>query len=146
MARIRVSTVIDAPPREVWSYIEDVSTHIQWMHDAETIRVTSKKTEGVGTRFECDTRVGPFRLMDRMEVTEWQPGRCMAIEHQGLVRGRGRFTLKKARGGRTRFVWQEKLKFPIWMGGPFGAFFGKFVLRRVWRENVRTLRDLVEAD
>ena len=146
MARIRVSTVIDAPPRQVWSYIEDVQTHIRWMHDAETIRVTSRKTKGVGTRFECDTRVGPFRLTDRMAVTAWQPNRCMAVDHEGLIRGRGRFTLKRMRGGRTNFVWQERLKFPIWMGGPVGAWFGKFVLRRIWRENLRLLQAQIEGD
>jgi hypothetical protein len=145
VARIRVSTVIDARPREVWAHIENVETHIRWMHDAETIRVTSPKSSGVGTRFECDTRIGPFRLTDHMEITAWDPPRCMAVDHEGLVKGRGRFVLKRARGGRTNFVWQEKLRFPVYLGGPVGAWFGKFVLKRVWRENLRTLRAQIEA-
>jgi len=144
VARIRVSTVIDASRPQVWDAIEDVSTHIRWMHDAEVIRITSKKTRGVGTTFECDTRVGPFRLTDRMAITGWERNRCMAVDHEGLVKGRGRFILKRARGGRTTFIWKETLRFPFWMGGPVGGFFGAFVLRRIWRANLRGLRQVVE--
>ena len=53
--------------------------------------------------------------------------------------GTGRFTLKKATGGRTQFRWKEKLVFPWWMGGPVGAFVSKPVLARVWRRNLQRL-------
>lgn len=75
MARIRVSTVIDAPPRVVWAAIEDVESHVEWMDDAVAIRVTSDERRGTTTTFECDTKVGPFRLTDRMAITEWGRGR-----------------------------------------------------------------------
>src|SRR4029450_6237054 len=64
--QIEVSTVIDAPPTEVWGRIADVRTHVDWMADARAIRLTSEVTEGVGTTFECDTVVAGIRLTDRM--------------------------------------------------------------------------------
>ena len=146
MSRIRVSTVIDAPPRRVWAAVRDIPSHVAWMEDAVAIRLTSKGRQGKGTTFDCDTKVGPFRLVDRMEVTEWSEGKAMGIRHVGLVRGSGRFTVRRARRGRTRFTWEERLRFPWWMGGPAGALLASPVLRHIWRRNLSNLKRLVEAD
>ncbi|MGQ0830742.1 MAG: SRPBCC family protein [Microthrixaceae bacterium] len=140
MARIRVRTILDATPAEVWADLEDIASHSDWMADAVGIRFLTAQTSGVGTRFECDTKVGPFRLTDVMEITEWSPGRAMGVTHTGLVTGSGRFTLKRARGGRTAFQWRERLRFPLWMGGPLGALASKPVLTRVWRRSMRNLQ------
>ena len=66
----------------------------------------------------------------------------MGVEHVGLVRGTGVFTLRPARRprGRTRFVWRERLRFPWYLGGPVGAFVARPVLRWVWTRNLRNLR------
>jgi uncharacterized protein YndB with AHSA1/START domain len=140
VARIRVATILDAPPEVVWADVQDIASHAEWMADAVRIRFLTAQRSGVGTRFECDTKIGPFRLMDVMEITEWSPGKAMGVTHTGLVTGTGRFTLKKARGGRTQFQWREKLRFPIWMGGPLGAFASKPLLTWVWRRNLRNLQ------
>ena len=134
-----MSTVLDAPPDAVWADVQDIASHPQWMADAVAIRFLTDRTSGVGTRFECATKVGPFRLTDVMEITEWSPGRAMGVRHTGLVTGTGRFTLKKARGGRTQFQWKERLRFPLWMGGPVGAFLSKPLLSWVWRRSMRNL-------
>ena len=143
--RIRVSTVIDAPPGRVWAAVRDVGSHVTWMHDAVAIRYTSASRQGVGTTFDCDTKVGPFRLTDRMEVTEWDEGRAMGIRHVGLVTGSGRFTLRRARRGRTQFTWEERLVFPWWMGGRPGAVVAAPVLRGIWRRNLANLKRRVET-
>ena len=129
----------------MWSAIKDVGSHVEWMHDAVAIRFTSSRRSGVGATFDCDTRVGPLRLTDRMEITEWRPGRAMGIRHVGVVTGEGRFLLRRRLRGGTRFVWEERLVFPWWMGGPVGALFGGQVLRLVWRRNLRNLKRLVEG-
>lgn len=144
MARIRVSTVIEASPKVVWAAVEDVGTHTDWMADAVAIRFLTDRTSGVGTRFECDTKVGPFRLTDVMEITEWRPRKAMGVRHVGLVTGEGVFTLKRARRGRTRFTWTERLHFPWWMGGPVGGVVGSRLLKRIWKGNLRRLRELIE--
>lgn len=141
MARIRVTTMLDAPPDVVWADLQDITSHPEWMADAVRIRFLTPHTSGVGTTFECDTKVGPFRLTDVMEITEWKPGKAMGVTHTGLVTGTGRFTLKKARGGRTQFQWKERLVFPMWMGGPAGALVSKPVLTWVWRRSMRNLQE-----
>lgn len=146
MPRIHVSVVIDAPPKAVWAAVEDIASHTDWMLDAVAIRFVDDQRQGVGTTFDCDTRLGPFRLTDRMTVTEWRAGKTMGVDHTGLVTGSGRFTVKKARRGRTRFAWDERLRFPWWFGGPIGALASKPVLTAVWRRSLRNLKQLVEAD
>lgn len=139
MARIRVAVTIDAPPAVVWRDIADISTHVEWMADAESITFLTRRRRGKGVTFDCATRVGPFRLDDRMVVTSWKTNREMGIRHEGLVTGEGRFTLHRRRGGRTRFVWRERLIFPWWLGGPLGSFAAAPVLALIWRRNLRRL-------
>jgi uncharacterized protein YndB with AHSA1/START domain len=142
---IRVGVVIDASPAQVWAAVKDISSHVLWMHDAASITFTSRRTEGVGTTFDCVTRLGPVRLVDRMEIIAWRPQRQMGVRHVGVVSGKGAFTLKPVRHGRTKFTWKERLRFPWYLGGPFGGLVGGEVLRLVWRRNLRTLKRLVEA-
>ncbi|MDQ4098721.1 MAG: SRPBCC family protein [Actinomycetota bacterium] len=144
MTGIRVSTLISATRPEVWAMVRDIGTHVRWMNDADSIRFTSPNQTGVGTTFECDSRLGPFRVTDRMEVIEWRTGRAMTIRHVGAVRGVGRFTLKRRRHG-TLFVWQEKLRFPWWMGGPIGSAVAAPFFRRVWKKNLANLKSIVEG-
>ena len=88
-----MSIIIDRPPSVVWRSVEDIASHVEWMADAEAIRFTSASTRGVGTTFDCDTKIGPFRLTDRMEITEWIPNAAMGVSHVGTVTGAGRFLL-----------------------------------------------------
>ena len=143
--RIKVCTTIDASTAEVWDVVEEIQHHTDWMVDAARITFVSNRTSGVGTEFDCLTRVGPFRLTDRMKVTEWEPGRAMGIEHHGMVTGRGRFTLESKRQGSTRFCWNERLRFPWWMGGVVGEQVARPVLKRLWKRNLASLQRIVEG-
>ena len=91
-----------------------------------SIRFMTDRTAGVGTRFECVTKVGPIRLTDRMEITEWEPGRVDGgAPHRRRHRHRSVHdrTHSTATGG-TRFTWEEELTFPWWLGGRLGAAIG----------------------
>jgi uncharacterized protein YndB with AHSA1/START domain len=145
VSRIHVSTTIAASPDEVWAAIEPIERHVDWMADAAAIRFEGEQRRGIGTRFACDTRVGPLSLTDRMMVTDWEPGRVMGVRHDGLVAGTGRFTMTPAEGG-TEFAWDEELRFPWYLGGPVGAAIGgRLVLRPIWQRNLERLRHLVES-
>lgn len=143
--RIHLCTTIGASVERVWQTVESIETHTQWMADAESITFLTDQRDGVGTEFDCLTRVGPFSTVDRMRVTEWEPNAVMGIEHQGMVTGAGRFTLRAMGAGLTEFCWDEELHFPIWMGGAVGERAGRPVLMRVWRANLSRLRCLAES-
>lgn len=147
MGTIRVAIEIDATPDRVWEVVEPIERHVDWMADAVAIRFTGESTRGVGTSFECDTKVGPITLTDVMTVTEWEPGRRMGVEHVGVVTGTGVFELEPIDlGRRTRFTWTEDLRFPWYLGGRLGELVGgQAVMKLIWRRNLRRLRSLVET-
>ena len=143
MPRLTVSVSIDAPPEEVWADVSDLSSHVEWMHDARSITFVTDEESGVGATFDCETRIGPFRLNDRMEVTSWVPGRELGVRHVGLVTGTGVFTLhpeRRRRAGRDGLEGPD----PDGKLGKPGKR-GKRSLRRrrtvgtrfVWRERLR---------
>ncbi len=156
MSDVTVSIDLDATPGQVWQIVEPVERHVDWMADAVSIRFQTDQTRGVGTEFLCDTKVGPIRLTDRMEITEWVPavdavdgvdaqiGR-MGVRHSGIVTGTGVFTIEPI-GSRTRFTWSENLDFPWYLGGRLGEIIGgKLVLGPIWRRNLKALRRVVDA-
>ena len=164
--RIRACITIDAPPGAVWADVKHLDTHVEWMRDAESIEFRdhpgrrrklrllrrrsakppspARRRTGVGTELECRTSFGPLATTDLMVVTEWRPRRAIGMSHRGAVRGRGRFTLRRRRGGRTQFCWSERLQFPWRMGGPIGELVAWPLLRAIWKGNLRRLKERVE--
>ena len=139
-----VSVDLPAPPDEVWEEVARLEDHVEWMADAERIDFVGEQQRGTGTRMEVETRFGPLRTTDVMEVTEWVPGERMAVVHRGLFTGEGAFTLTPQEGG-TRFTWTERIFFPWFFGGPIGAWFARPVFGWVWRRNLRRLRERFTA-
>jgi len=142
--RIKIEVCIRAPLQLVWEMVADIRTHTEWMVDAESITVTSDCSSGVGTTFDCVTKIGPFRTIDHMEITEWIEERVMGVAHRGLVSGSGRFTLQEAGPSDTNFSWEETLTFPWWIGGRLTSIGSTPVLKAIWRGNLRRLSLLVE--
>jgi len=143
---ITVGIGIDASPEVVWEVLEDIGSHTRWMADAASIEFVGGRTSGVGTRFECTTKVGPLRTVDVMEVTSWEPGREMGVAHRGLVTGEGRFSLRRLPGEpvRTWFTWHERLVLPRRLGGRLAEPVAKVVLTALWRRNLARLKQQVE--
>jgi len=146
VGRVAVAVEIDATPERVWEVVEPIEQHVEWMRDAVAIRFVGEQTRGVGTRFDCDTEVGPFHLVDHMEITEWVPYERIAVRHSGVVSGSGAFVIEPIDlGRRTRFSWTEELAFPWWLGGRLGELIGgSLVMKQIWRRNLHALELLVE--
>lgn len=140
MARIEVNR--DMPIRHdlVWEGLADLRSHAEWMKDAESIEFATDKRSGVGTAMRVETRVGPFRTMDVLEVTGWKEGESIDVIHSGLVTGTGTLSVSRVNGS-TRVSWVEDLRFPWWLGGPVTALFAKPVLAAIWRGNLERLED-----
>jgi len=139
---VLVRTEIDASPAMVWEVVRHIGDHVDWMEDAVGIRFTSARTSGVGTTFDCETRLGPIELTDRMEITEWEERQVIGVRHTGVVTGSGRFTLVERPDGGTVFSWDETLRLPWWLGGVVGEVPAAWILRRVWRRNLANLAAL----
>ncbi|NNC79085.1 MAG: SRPBCC family protein [Acidimicrobiales bacterium] len=139
MVMIAVETELDAPPDVVWDDVRNLKSHTQWMHDAESIWFTSGQTSGVGTTFDCQTKVGPISLNDVMEITDWVEADRMGVRHSGIVTGEGMFRLQPLGSDRTLFSWNEELEFPFWMGGPLRNPVGGFILKLIWKRNLQNL-------
>jgi hypothetical protein len=145
MGRIQVSIELDATTEQVWDVVEPVERHVDWMADAVAIHFQTDQTRGVGTKFLCDTKVGPITLQDHMEITVWEPGRRMGVAHTGIVTGSGVFELEPIDlDRRTRFTWTEELRFPWFLGGRLGELVGgQFVMKQIWKRNLRELQRIV---
>jgi len=157
MSDVTVSIELDASPAGVWAIVEPIEDHVDWMADAAAIRFETGQSRGVGTEFLCDTKIGPIKLTDRMEITEWVPAvdatdgkpgidGAMGVRHTGLVTGNGVFTLEPVGGGqRTRFTWSENLDFPWFFGGRLGEIVaGRLILGPIWKRNLKALKKLVD--
>ncbi len=145
MPEVIVNVEIDRTPSQVWAYVRDVASHVDWMADATEIRFTTDQTEGAGTTFECDTKIGPIKLTDVMTITSWVDEATMGVRHVGVVSGEGEFQLSPVGAGATRFTWREDLSFPLWLGGPIGEVIAKPILTAVWKRNLKRLKQKVES-
>lgn len=138
MSRIEVLRQIKAPRETVWQKLADLASHAEWMADADEIEFLSDQTAGVGTIMRVPTSVGPLRTTDLIEVTGWDDGRSIEVEHTGLIRGRGALSVTP-RGVTTLVTWAEELEFPWWLGGPLTALIARPVMSAIWRRNLERL-------
>ncbi len=141
---MQLEITINASPDRVWAHLSDLASHAEWMKDAETIRFGTDQTRGVGVVMEAPTRIGPFRTLDVMTVTEWEEGHLISASHQGVVTGEGSFEIVPNDRG-TTLIWSEDLRFPWWMGGPVGAIVARPIFRAVWTKNLKRFRQRVES-
>ena len=139
---IKVSTVINAPLKTVWNEVSRLENHTNWMNDAEKIDFLSENNSGMGTEMKVLTKIGPIKLYDYMTVTNWIVEKSIAVDHIGIVTGKGEFKLEEIDENNTKFNWEETLKFPIYLGGIIGEFFGAPILKLIWRKNLKNLKEL----
>jgi len=137
--------VIKATPADTWSALDDIASHVDWMADAESITFSSPTHSGVGTTFECVTKVGPLRTTDRMTVTQWVEGERMAVAHTGIVVGSGVFEVSANGNNTTLLRWTEDLRFPWFLGGVVTAFAARPILKRIWMGNLGRFSSILET-
>lgn len=142
--RLRVEAVLLAHPERVWAVLTDWERQVVWMPDVAWIRVAGEE-RGLGARLEVRTKVLGLPLTtDIITVTIWEPPSRLGVEHMGVIRGSGVWTLESVAAG-TRFEWTESIQLP---GGVFGdAAFRVYepIQRWMLRRSIENLRRLAEA-
>ena len=122
--RIETSIIINKPLDTVWQEVKVMENHVNWMEDAVKIDILSENNSGIDTKMNVLTKVGPIKLTVIITVTEWKEKESIGVIHEGIVTGEGIFYLKALNEYQTEFKWEETLKFPIYLGGVIGEFFG----------------------
>lgn len=145
MSVIEVQARYAVSLEQVWAELARVDRHVVWMSDAVTIEFTTPQREGIGTAFRCTTKVGPIITRDVMTITEWVEGTTMGVNHVGLIKGRGSFSLRGDQNA-TTLTWREQFSFPWWAAGPLGSLFAKPVLARLWAKNLQRLGAVLAAN
>ena len=142
MPDITIGVTVPHSASDVWAELRHIDRHVQWMSDAQSITFHDDQREGVGTSFDCRTKIGPLVTTDVMTITRWDDNVAMGVTHRGIFTGRGEFVLS-GDGSDTRITWHESLEFPWWCGGVVGAVLARPILRAVWRKNLIRLAALL---
>ena len=142
--RIETSIIINKPLDTVWQEVKVMENHVNWMEDAVKIDILSENNSGIDTKMNVLTKVGPIKLTDIITVTEWKEKESIGVIHEGIVTGEGIFYLKALNESQTEFKWEETLKFPFYLGGVIGKFFGCYVLKYIWKKNLKNLKEIIE--
>ena len=89
--RIKVSIIIDRPLKEVWDEVKIMENHVNWMQDAAKIDFLSENKDGMDTKMNVLTKVGPISLNDVITVNKWEEMKSIGVIHEGIVTGEGVF-------------------------------------------------------
>jgi carbon monoxide dehydrogenase subunit G len=143
--RIVERALLQAPADRVWRTLVDFERQASWMPDVAWIRRLGVERE-LGARFAVRTRVlGIPAATDLITVTAWEPERRLAVEHTGMVKGRGEWRLRASPDRRaTAFEWREQIRLSPPVVGDLALFLYRPVHRWMLHRSIRNLRRLVE--
>ena len=100
--RLRESTIIAAPPQQIWDYIADPSNALHFMSGVTRWEVEGERQTGLGARYRMLLRVGSAEVGGLIEVVEFSEPLDMAWSSVTGVDQRGRWRLRELAPGRTR--------------------------------------------
>jgi len=138
---VGAEAVCAAPAETVFEVLTDWPRHIEWMPFTR-----AEGGRGVGAGLVGRTGVGPVGFTDAMVITEWAPGRRVAVRHTGrAVRGAARFEIVPRSGGGSVVLWTERLELPLGPVGRLGWALLHRPVRAVMRLSLRRLARLAEG-
>jgi hypothetical protein len=122
LSNLTLTIKINKPVDEVWQSLVDWKSQSKWMLQTKVwSELDQDRTvkNGKGVLIFAFTGIFPnlypklkLGILDTMEVTNWKPPHLCEVMHIGrIIRGTGKFELKKVRGG-TIFYWQEEIIAP----------------------------------
>ena len=119
---LRITIKLPCSQERAWAAIADWESQGNWMLQTKVwSELDQDRTvkNGKGVLTFAFTGIFPklypklkLGILDTMEVTNWKPPHICEVIHIGrVIRGTGKFELKKVRGG-TIFYWQEEIIAP----------------------------------
>lgn len=138
---VHAEAVADAPAERLFAVLTDWPRHAEWM---PFTRAEGGHEEGAA--LEAWTGVGPVGFLDTMVITDWRPGRRVAVRHTGrVVRGEAWFRVDPLPDGRSRVMWAERVDLPFGVLGRAGWTVAGPVVRAFMALGLRRLARLASA-
>ena len=143
--RVSAEIVLPVPAEGVWEVLTDWERQVEWMKDADSVRVLTSHREGVGVRIGVKTRVlNVPAFTEVLEVIEWEPPARLLMGHRSFIRGTGEWKLKAAVEG-SRFTWTEDISLPVPLLGELALIVYRPFMRYLMRAAVQALREALQA-
>ncbi|AOS61738.1 SRPBCC family protein [Actinoalloteichus hymeniacidonis] len=144
---VRLQEPVPAPISTVWAAATDWARQGEWMLGTE-VDVVEGDGRGVGSRLAAFSAIGGIGILDRMEITAWNPPRSVEVRHTGkVVRGVGGFRIlpDPVTEDHSIFLWYESFSLPLGILGEIGWVAARpaveWGLRKSLRDFARFCRD-----
>ena len=138
------SIIINASQQTVFDYVSDWEKQSDWIKFT-TVHVLSSAAQD-DVNLLAITRLGPFKLLDTMVVTTWQPHERIVVEHTGrLVLGKGIFSVQSLSGNKCQFTWQEITPVPLGQVGMIVLAVMKPLFRVPFDMSLKKLKSNIES-
>jgi uncharacterized protein YndB with AHSA1/START domain len=122
LSSLNLTIEINKPIDQVWQSLVDWKSQSKWMLQTKVwseLDQDRSVKNGKGLLIFAFTGIFPklypklkLGILDTMEITNWKPPFLCEVRHIGkIIRGTGKFELKKVRTG-TIFYWQEEIIAP----------------------------------
>ncbi|TMR07267.1 SRPBCC family protein [Actinomadura soli] len=136
---VHAEAVSAAPAERVFDVLTDWPRHAEWMPFT-----SAEGGRKIGDELRAFTGVGPVGFLDTMVITDWRPGRRVAVRHTGrVVRGEAWFKVVPEGAG-SRVVWAERVDLPLGPLGRAGWLVAGPVVKAFMRLGLRRLAALSE--
>ena len=142
MIDFTIETEIERTPAQVFAYVTDPAKLATWQTNTVSAVPLSDGPIGVGSRIrEVHRAPGAIKIVEVVEVTEYEPDRVFALHNIEGPPLNGRITLEPTERG-TRFQFQV-------YGQPTGAArlaepLLRFILKRNFQQFCTTLKRVLE--
>jgi uncharacterized membrane protein len=141
MGSAKASAVIDAPPSDVFAYVDDWRNVQGFTQDLTVWEPVGDVTQGIGARFHAAMRTGPMTQESTLEITRWEKDAAIGWEPLSGLKQSGLYTFVAAEGG-TQVTLQIDLQLP---GGIAGRLLGKTVEPALRANVAKTLENLKQV-
>lgn len=121
-ARVSVGVPVAAPAEVVFAAMVDLAAQDEWMLGTRLYALAGEvPVPDVGSRMAALTGLRGLGILDLMEVTVFDPPRRWETRHtDGVIKGRGIFTVDPAGPGACVATWVEEVDLPLGLLGRAG--------------------------
>ena len=136
---------IHADQKTVFEYVADWEKQSDWILFT-TVHITAIKERPQDVTLLATTKLGVFKLVDTMVITDWQPCDKIVVEHTGrIVLGKGVFSVQKQPDNSSTFIWQEITPVPFGLVGQLGLFIARPFLKLLFGMSLKKLKLNIES-